>query len=125
MLGQSRPQTPWVTEWLADYAKGRKTEVAERLKTVDSLRTLQSDLDRAAPAWLATKEFAPELMRRTVAAFTLEAAYAKLEQGTDAAQLIEWGCRQIRRHSKPDEFDRQWHRTAFALLSGAIDPDTL
>jgi len=123
--GQARAQRSWVTEWLTDYAKGRHADVADRLKTIDSLRTLQDDLDRAAPAWIASKEFAPELMRRTVAAFPLEAAYAKLDQSADAAQLIEWGCRQIRRHAKPDEFDRHWHQTAFALLSGAIDPDAL
>lgn len=125
VAGQPRAQRPWVAEWLADYAKGLHAQVAERLKTVDSVRVLQSDLDRAAPAWLASKEFAPELMRRTVAAFALEAAYAKLDQSADAAQLVEWGCRQIRRHAKPDEFDRHWHEAAFALLSGAIDPDAL
>lgn len=124
-LPPQRAQNPWVTEWLTDYAKGRKTDVAERLTTVDSLKTLHGDLERLAPEWLATRAFAPELMRRTVAAFALEAAYAKLDRSADAAELIEWGCRQIRRHAPPDAFDEQWHRTAFALLSGAIDPDAL
>ena len=66
-----------------------------------------------------------EIRRRALAAFVLDAVNARLDQGLRATRLLEWGCRQIRRHSPPDDFDRSWHRAAFALFSGAVDPDGL
>ncbi len=118
-------QGPWVLEWLGDYASGRHAEVAARLKLVGSLKQLEADIDRSASKWLEGTYGTPELRRRALAAFALEAAYARIDQGTDAAKLLEWGCRRIRRHATPDDFDHRWHLAAFAMFSGAVDPDAL
>jgi tetratricopeptide (TPR) repeat protein len=118
-------QPEWISAWLGDYAAGRHADVATKLRSIGDLKALEADLDRTAPKWLGAGVGTPELRRRALAAFALETAYAQLERGSAATKILEWGCRQIRRHPKPDEFDRLWHLAAFALLAGAIDPDGL
>lgn len=118
-------QNPWLLEWLADYAAGRHAEVAARMASLASARVLEFDLDRQASAWLQQKGADPLVQRRVLAAFALEAAFAKLDQGTEATKLLEWGCRQIRRIPKPAAFEQHWHRAAFAAFAGAGDADGL
>ena len=118
-------QPEWIVAWLGDYAAGRHADVATKLRSIGDLKALESDLDRTAPIWLGGSAGTQELRRRALAAFALEIAYAQLERGSAATKILEWGCRQIRRHPKPDEFDRLWHLAAFALFAGAIDPDGL
>ncbi len=124
-LAGTSPQPEWMQAWLADYAAGKHTDVAVRLRSVGDLKTFEADLEKTAPQWLAGTDGTPERRRRALAAFALESANALLERGAAAMKILEWGCRQIRRHPKPDEFDQRWHLAAFALLSGAIDPDGL
>ncbi len=57
--------------------------------------------------------------------FALDAAYARVDQGPQASKLAEWACRQMRRHDKPDDFDRRAHMATFAILAGAVDPVAL
>ncbi len=116
-------QNAWVLEWVRDYAAGRHAEVAGRLGTVADVRRLEQDLEKIAKDWLAQGPL--EARRRALAAFALEAAYARVDQGPSASKLAEWGCRQIRRLTKPGEFERRWHLAAFAVFGGAADPDGL
>jgi tetratricopeptide (TPR) repeat protein len=118
-------QSPWVMDWLREYAAGGHAAVAQRLASVGSLKLLQDDLDKLAPAWLAAPGVSPDRQRRAIAAFALEAALGRLDQRDAAAKLLEWGCRQVRRNPKPDEFDRRWHLAAIALFEGALAPDAL
>jgi tetratricopeptide (TPR) repeat protein len=118
-------QPDWIQSWLADYAGGRHADVAAKLRSVGDLKAFESDLDKAAPKWLGGTHGTAESRRRALAAFALESASAQLERGSAATKILEWGCRQIRRHPKPDEFDRLWHLAAFALFAGAVDPDGL
>lgn len=118
-------QPEWIQAWLADYAAGRHAEVATRLRSVSDLKAFESDLDRTASKWLGGADGSPERRRRALAAFALESANAQLERGAAAMKILEWGCRQIRRHPKPDDFDLRWHMAAFALFAGAVDPDGL
>ena len=120
-----RAQSPWLAEWLSDYAAGKHAEVAQRLKSVASLKQLERELESTASKWLEGSQGTPELRRRALAAFVLEAAYARIDQGTEATRLLETACRRIRRHTTPDEFDRRWHLAAFAMFAGAVDPDAL
>jgi hypothetical protein len=117
-------QSPWVTDWLRDYATGDRRLVIARFPTIADVRTLESDLDRVAPTWIATNGVTPDQQRRVLAAFALEAAAVKLTQ-PGATKLVEWGCRQMRRQAVPGEFERRWHLAAFALLAGGVDPDAL
>jgi tetratricopeptide (TPR) repeat protein len=121
----SAQTNPWVLEWLTDYAAGHQAEVAARLRTVADLKVLQDDLEKLRPTWTGVTDGSAELHRRAIAAFALEAAYGRLDLGEPATKLLEWGCRQIRRHPKPDEFDHRWLMAAFALFGGAVDPDGL
>lgn len=118
-------QNTWVLEWLQEYASGRQTEVVARFRTVSSLRQLQDDLDKLAPKWLEAKGADAELHRRAIVAFAIEAAFARIDQGPQASKLAEWACRQVRRHTKADEFDHRAHLATFAILAGAVDPDAL
>jgi len=118
-------QTPWVLEWLQAYAGGRESEIAERFRTVSSLKQLQDDLDKLAPKWLEGGPAVAEAHRRAIVAFALEAAFARLDQGAQAGKLAEWSCRQLRRHTPPDDFDHRAHLAIFAVLAGAVDPDAL
>lgn len=110
---------------MREYRLGAGSTVVSRLTKIGSLKQLQEDLDKLAPAWIADKAVSPDAQRRTLAAFALEAAYAHPEQPDAASKLVEWGCRQVRRNPKPDEFDRRWHWAAIAILEGAVDPDAL
>jgi tetratricopeptide (TPR) repeat protein len=121
----SAQKNPWVAEWLADYAAGHQSEVAAQLRTVADLTVLQDDLDKLLPKWTNPTDGSAELHRRAIAAFALEAAYARLDLGEPASKLVEWACRQIRRHPAPDEFDHRWLMAAFALFGGAVDPNAL
>lgn len=127
LAGRGRPAqtTPWVLEWLTDYAAGHQAEVAAKLGTVADLKVLQDDLEKLRPKWIGVTSDAAELHRRAIAAFALEAAYARLDLGEPATKLLAWGCRQIRRHPKPDEFDHRWLMAAFALFGGAADANGL
>ncbi len=116
-------QRAWVIEWLKDYAAGRHDDVARRLETVASVRQLEGDLESLAKNWLKTEPV--DARRRELAAFALEAALARVDQGTAAGRLVEWGCRHIRRIAKPGDFEHRWHLAAFAVLGGAVDPDAL
>ena len=124
-LTPARAQSPWLLDWLREYAAGRADHLASQVRSIADLRQLELDLDRIAGDWRSAKEATPEIRRRALASFVLDAVNARLDQGTRASRLLEWGCRQIRRHDKPDDFDRHWHRAAFALLAGAVDPDGL
>jgi tetratricopeptide (TPR) repeat protein len=124
-IADARAQPEWIQAWLREYAAGRHAEVATKLRSVGDLKAFEADLDRTAPAWLAGTEGSPESRRRVLAAFALESASAQLERGAAAMKILEFGCRQIRRNPKPDEFDRRWHLAAFALFAGAVDPDGL
>jgi tetratricopeptide (TPR) repeat protein len=116
-------QNAWVADWLRDYAAGKHEEVAKNLRTVESVAQLEADLERVSKNWL--KQEPVDARRRELAAFALEAGFAKALQGPAAGRLVEWGCLQIRRVTKPGEFERRWHLAAFAALGGAIDPDNL
>jgi tetratricopeptide (TPR) repeat protein len=116
-------QNAWVGEWLRDYAAGKHDEVAERLRTVASISRLEADLEIVSKNWL--KQEPVDARRRELAAFALEAGFAQAVQGQAAGKLVEWGCRQIRRITKPGDFEQRWHMAAFAVLGGAIDPDNL
>jgi tetratricopeptide (TPR) repeat protein len=118
-------QTPWVLEWLQAYADGRQNEIIERLHTVSSVKQLQDDLEKLAPKWLEAPTGVAELHRRAIIAFAIDAAYARLDQGAQAGKLAEWSCRQMRRHTTPDDFDHRAHMAIFAVLGGAVDPDAL
>ena len=118
-------RTSWVLEWLQEYASGRQTEVAARFRTVSSLRQLQDDLDKLAPKWLEAKGADAELHRRALVGFAVEAAFARIDQASQASKLAEWACRQLRRHTPPDDFDHRAHLAIFAILAGAVDPDAL
>ena len=118
-------QNAWVLEWLQEYAAGRQTEIVAKFRTVSSLKTLQDDLEKIAPKWLDAKGADVELHRRAIVSFALDAAFARLDQGVQAGKLAEWACRQVRRHTKPDEFDHRAQMATFAILAGAVDPDAL
>ena len=118
-----RAQRAWVQDWVRDYASGQYAEVAGRLKTVVNLRPLEDDLEKVSKTWLKTEPV--DQRRRELGAFALEAALAHADQGASAGRLVEWGCRQIRRVTKPGEFEHRWHLAAFAALAGAVDPDSL
>ena len=113
----------WVQEWLKDYVAGQYAEVAGRLKEVASTRQLEADLEAISKNYLKTEP--ADQRRRELAAFALEAAFARVDQGTVAGHLAEWGCRHIRRITKLGEFEHRWHLAAFSVLSGAVDPDNL
>jgi len=127
LAASARPslQPDWIQSWLGEYAAGRHADVAAKLRSVSDLKAFEADLDKTAAKWLGGTAGTPELRRRALAAFAVESASAHLERGSAATKLLEWGCRQIRRHPKPDEFDRLWHLAAFALFAGAVDPDGL
>jgi VWFA-related protein len=112
-------------DWLREYAAGRADNLAAQVRSIADLRQLEIDLDRIAGDWRTATDATPEIRRRALAAFVLDAVNARLAQGARASRLLEWGCRQIRRHNPPDDFDRHWHRAAFALFAGAVDPDGL
>jgi tetratricopeptide (TPR) repeat protein len=124
---EASAQTPtaWVADWLREYAApDTRAAVIARLPTVVNVSRLQEDLDLLLEGWL--KEGASEtVQRQVIAAFALEAAHARLGVGKPAVDLVEWGCRQVRRLREPGEFERRWHLAAFALFSGAVDPDAL
>ena len=122
---RSSLQPEWIQSWLGEYAAGRHADVAAKLRSVSDLKAFEADLDKTAAKWLGGTAGTPELRRRALAAFALESASAQLERGSAATKLLEWGCRQIRRHPKPDEFDCLWHLAAFALFAGAVDADGL
>jgi tetratricopeptide (TPR) repeat protein len=84
---------------------------------------LEADLEIVSKKWL--KQEPVDARRRELAAFALEAGFAQAVQGLAAGKLVEWGCLQIRRISKPGEFEQRWHLAAFAALGGAIDPVSL
>lgn len=117
-------QEPWVMQWLQAYAGGNQADVLPKLATVGNLKEFQDDLDKVLPAWTAMPGD-PEQHRRAIIAFVVDAAFARLDQGTQAGKLAEWACRQIRRHAKPDEFDHRAYMAMFALFAGAVDPDAL
>jgi tetratricopeptide (TPR) repeat protein len=116
-------QNAWVADWLRDYAAGKHAEVAERLQKVASISRLEADLEIISKNWL--KQEPADARRRELAAFALEAGFAQAVQGPAAGKLVEWGCRQIRRVTKPGDFEQRWHLAAFAVLGGAIDPENL
>jgi len=118
-------QNAWVLEWLQAYASGQQTAIVAKLRTVSSLKTLEDDLDKIALKWLDPKGADAELHRRALISFALDAAFARLDQGVQAGKLAEWACRQVRRHTKPDDFDHRAHMAMFAILAGAVDPDAL
>lgn len=116
-------QNAELTQWLTDYAAGKHAEVAERLKSVGSMTRLESDLETIKKDWVKKEPVDQRL--RELAAFALEAGLAQARQGPAAGKVVEWGCLQIRRISKPGEFERRWHLAAFSAFGGAIDPDNL
>ncbi|HKW03627.1 MAG TPA: tetratricopeptide repeat protein [Vicinamibacterales bacterium] len=118
-------QNAWVLQWLQDYASGKQAEVVAGFRTVSSLRQLQDDLDKIAPKYVEGKGADAELHRRAIVAFAIEAAYARIDQGQVAGKLADWACRQVRRHTPPDEFDHRAQMATFAILAGAVDPDAL
>jgi len=118
-------QTSWVLGWLQEYASGKQAEIAARFRPVSSLRQLQDDLDKIAPKYLDVKGADAELHRRAIVGFAIEAAFAHNDQGPLASNLAEWACRQLRRHTKPDDFDRRAHLAIFAILAGAVDPNAI
>jgi tetratricopeptide (TPR) repeat protein len=116
--------TPWVVPWLTEYANGAYSAVAKRLSQIGDAAQLERDLETIVTTWTTAKGANQDERRRSIAAFALEAAYVRLDQPAAAARLIEWGCRQIRRipKARAGEFERYWHMSAFALLSGAVQP---
>ena len=120
-----RAQSPWILEWLTDYAAGKQAQVAERLKSIGSIRQFERDIDSTASKWLEGSFGTPELRQRALVGFILEAVYSRIDQGLDATKLLEIACRRVRRQAKPDEFEHRWHLAAFAMFAGAVDPDGL
>lgn len=118
-------QSAWVLEWLQAYASGQQAQIVPKLHTIGSLKALQDDLDKIAPKWVEPKGADAELHRRALVSFALDAAFARLDQGAQVGKLAEWACRQVRRHTPPDDFDHRADRVIFAILAGAVDPDAL
>lgn len=118
-------QSSWVHDWLRDYAAGRAADVAERLTSVANLKTLESDLDLLLKGWLKEPGAPEDVRRRQIAAFALEAAYSRLDQGSTATSLVEWACRQVRRSPTRGEFERRFMLAAFGLFAGAVAPNEL
>jgi tetratricopeptide (TPR) repeat protein len=119
-------QNPWVVEWLREYQSGgdARAAVFDRLRTIGNIRQLNDDLDTLLEDWLKEGE-SPDAQRRAISAFAIEVAATRLGSGKAAADLIEWGCRQVRRIRAPGEFERQFHLAAFALFGGLVDPDAI
>ena len=117
-------QEPWVLEWLQAYASGHQADVLPKLATVGSLKEFEEDLDKLLPKWTAASA-TQEQHRRAIIAFAIDTAFARIDLGPGASKLAEWACRQIRRHSKPDDFDHRAYMAMFALFGGAVDPDAL
>lgn len=119
-------QNAWVVEWLREYQAGgdARAAVVDRMTTIGNMRQLNADLDTLLEDWLKEGD-SPDAQRRAIAAFGIEAAATRLGAGKAASELIEWACRQVRRIRGPGEFERQFHLTAFALLSGLVDPDAI
>lgn len=118
-------QTPWVLDWLRAYTDGNRAEILLKLPTIGSLKQLEDDLDLILPKWVTGSGAATERRRRAIIAFALDAAAAHVDQGPGATKLVEWACRQIRRHEKPDDFDHAAQMAGFAIIAGAVDPDAL
>ena len=118
-------QNAWVLKSLQAYASGQQAQIVAEMRTIGSLKTLQDDLEKIAPRWLDPKGADAELHRRALISFTLDAAFARLDQGVQAGKLAEWACRQVRRHTPPDDFDHRADMVTFAILAGAVDPDAL
>jgi len=116
-------QNAWVVDWLREYAGGKHVAIANDLRKVASISRLESDLEIVSKTWL--KQEPVDQRRRELAAFALEAGFAQAVQGLAAGKLVEWGCKHIRRVTKPGEFERRWHLAAFSALGGAIDPENL
>jgi tetratricopeptide (TPR) repeat protein len=115
----------WVMDWLQEYAGGAHDAVAARLQTIADVKTFEKDLDRLSKPWVEERGADTLARRRQLAAFALEAAYAKLTAGEAAANLLEFGCRQVRRipRASVGAFERYFHLAAFAVMAGAVDPD--
>jgi hypothetical protein len=126
-VGARQSSRAWVGDWLREYAGGAHAAVAARLSTIADLGTLEKDLDRLAKDWIESAGADPLRQRRLLAAFALEAAYARIESGKSAAKLLVWGCRQLRRIPRADagDFVQIWHYAGFAVLAGAVDPDAM
>jgi tetratricopeptide (TPR) repeat protein len=118
-------QSSWVHDWLRDYAAGRAADVAERLTSVSNLKTLQADLDLLLKGWLKEPGAPEDLRRRQIAAFALEAAFSRLDQGGATTSLVEWACRQVRRSPTRGDFERRFMLAAFAIFAGAVAPNEL
>lgn len=119
-------QNTWVVEWLREYQAGgdQRAAVLERLTQIGNIRQLEEDVDTLLDDWLKEGD-SPDSQRRAIAAFALEVASTRLGATEAAADLIEWGCRQVRRIRGPGEFERHFHLAAFALLDGLVLPDAI
>jgi len=96
------------TQFLDAYEHGVLLQVSP-----DQLPTLMSGLDRAASTWVNADTAKSERRRQLAALAPLELA-ASLPVPSRPA-ILEWACEFLRK-GKPDEFERTWMLTAFALL---------
>lgn len=118
-------QTPWVLDWLRAYTDGNRAQVLLDLPKIGSMTLLLEDLDKIAPKWVVGGGPTEQRRRRAIVAFAMDSAAARPNGGPDAGKLVEWACRQIRRHDKADDFDHRAQMAGFAILAGAVDPDAL
>ena len=104
-------------------------------------RYLHGERTLALPATFDAKAFAasvsdavdkglpgpPEAARRATAAFMLEAAAARLDDGDirGSRTLLEWACGRVRIQAVADDFDRAWHDAALSIAEGFLDPVAL
>jgi tetratricopeptide (TPR) repeat protein len=123
---QKDVQETWLQDALDQYAAGDFAKAAIPLRGLGDLRVLQADLLKVSIPWLAGKSVAPDLARRSLAGFALEAAAYHVGNQTGAAmKLMEWACLVVRKHVPADDFDRRWHVAAIAAVEGALDPVVL
>jgi tetratricopeptide (TPR) repeat protein len=111
-LAQSGAQDPSVTTLFQWYSKGSFDEVSAafsaRMKTPNRVGAFRRELGRRIDDWPVEAS----------AAFVLEASAAAFPIDPDGATaILELGCKRVRR-SRLNEFEREWHLAAAALLNG-------
>ena len=82
-------QTAWVERWLTEYAAAdTRATVVDRLSTVGDLNILLDDLELLLESWLEDGD-SPDERRRVIAAFALDAAYARSGNRAEALRYMQ------------------------------------
>jgi tetratricopeptide (TPR) repeat protein len=88
---------------------------------VQRAREIQPVLSREATLWIAAGPAEERDRRRLIAAsIALHVANSLGEQAwREAYNLLEWGCKLVRRNSHPSEAERLWHWAAIATTQAS------